>query len=253
MPRQLVAYMATFGTQFFSLKYYHCHLFTKFVMRKTNKWNEMKSSVNVRCPNHQFAFFHITKPLQSASSYQFCNAFNAKPTVEFGTGRSTLQVNTTHPTYHHSFGSLQSCQIRHFQSQSFTRISHDTLDAGSVTLEPVPWTLPRHNVLLLLMLILLLHLHHQSSLPNNRTCLRIPTYQANLCLFPSRSHLLETAVYQRTSYIGNQPHSVVYHNLPYTYESTECTLYYLNQRLSCKLHMATFQSFLLVQILLHIS
>jgi len=32
--------MATFGTQFFSLKYYHRHLFTKFVMLKTNKWNE---------------------------------------------------------------------------------------------------------------------------------------------------------------------------------------------------------------------
>jgi len=31
-------YMATFGTQFFSAKCYHCHLFTTFVMRKTNKW-----------------------------------------------------------------------------------------------------------------------------------------------------------------------------------------------------------------------
>jgi len=33
--------MATFGTQFFSLKCYHCHLFTTFVTLKTNKWNEM--------------------------------------------------------------------------------------------------------------------------------------------------------------------------------------------------------------------
>jgi len=37
VPRQLVAYMATFGTQFFSLKFYHRHLFTQFVMLKTNK------------------------------------------------------------------------------------------------------------------------------------------------------------------------------------------------------------------------
>jgi len=34
--------MATFGTQFFSLKCYHFHLFTTFVMLKTNKWIEMK-------------------------------------------------------------------------------------------------------------------------------------------------------------------------------------------------------------------
>jgi len=37
VPRQLVAYMATFGTQFFSLKCYNCHIFTKFVMLKTNR------------------------------------------------------------------------------------------------------------------------------------------------------------------------------------------------------------------------
>jgi len=41
LARQLVAYMATFGTQFFSFKFYLRHLFTKFVMLKTNKWNEM--------------------------------------------------------------------------------------------------------------------------------------------------------------------------------------------------------------------
>jgi len=43
VPRQLVAYIATFGTLFFSLKC--CHLFTKFVMLKTNKWNEMQWNV----------------------------------------------------------------------------------------------------------------------------------------------------------------------------------------------------------------
>jgi len=45
VPRQLVAYIATFGTQFFSLKCYHCHLFMTFVMLKTNKWNAMKKYV----------------------------------------------------------------------------------------------------------------------------------------------------------------------------------------------------------------
>jgi len=32
--------MATFGTQFFILKCYVCHLFMTFVMLKTNKWTE---------------------------------------------------------------------------------------------------------------------------------------------------------------------------------------------------------------------
>jgi len=37
VPRPLVAYMATFGIQFFSLKFYHRQLFMEFVMLKTNK------------------------------------------------------------------------------------------------------------------------------------------------------------------------------------------------------------------------
>jgi len=45
VPRQLVAFMATFGTQFFTFKCYHCHLFTKFVMLKTNK-GKMKKTLH---------------------------------------------------------------------------------------------------------------------------------------------------------------------------------------------------------------
>jgi len=45
-----------------------------------------------------------------------CNAFNAKPTVKFSIGRSTLQVNTARSPDHHSFHSLQSCHILQFYS-----------------------------------------------------------------------------------------------------------------------------------------
>jgi len=52
VPCQLVAYMATYGTQFFSFKCYHCHLFTTFVMLKTNKWNEINTrSLGSPLPN----------------------------------------------------------------------------------------------------------------------------------------------------------------------------------------------------------
>jgi len=40
---------------------------------------------------------HMTKPLQSASSYHICNAFNVKRTVEFITGRCTFL--SKHHTY----------------------------------------------------------------------------------------------------------------------------------------------------------
>jgi len=42
VPRQLVTYIATFATQFLSLKCYHRQLFMFFVvLLKTNKWNEI--------------------------------------------------------------------------------------------------------------------------------------------------------------------------------------------------------------------
>jgi len=75
---------------------------------------------------------HISKPLQSASSYHICNAFNAKPTVEFCTGRSTLKVNTTHPPDHHLFCSRQSRHILHFHNPDFTHISQDSLNTSPV-------------------------------------------------------------------------------------------------------------------------
>jgi len=103
----------------------------------------------------------------------------------------TTKVKRT-PHIHHALRSLQSCHILHFPSSSFTRISQVTLDKACIhfrslserlplmlALEPVPWTLPRHNALLFLMLL-------QSSHPNYRTCVRIPTYQTNWSLFPSR-------------------------------------------------------------------
>jgi len=43
VPPQLVAYMATFGTQFLSLKFHHCQLFMQFVMLK--QINEMKVEI----------------------------------------------------------------------------------------------------------------------------------------------------------------------------------------------------------------
>jgi len=49
--------------------------------------------------------------------FNICNAFNAKPTVEFSTSRSILYMNTTHPPDHHSFRSLQSCHISTFIGQ----------------------------------------------------------------------------------------------------------------------------------------
>jgi len=39
-------------------------------------------------------WIHMTKPLQSASCYHICYAFNTKLNFEFCTSRSTLQVNT---------------------------------------------------------------------------------------------------------------------------------------------------------------
>jgi len=56
VPRQLVAYMATFDTLFFNLKCYH-YLFTKFVMLKTNKW------------------IWIRRAWQAAPTFEFVSAF----------------------------------------------------------------------------------------------------------------------------------------------------------------------------------
>jgi len=65
----------------------------------------------------------MTKPPQYPSSYNICNAFNAKPTVEFSTGRSLLQVNTTHPPDHHSF-LITDCE---FNNSTNTRKLWQTL------------------------------------------------------------------------------------------------------------------------------
>jgi len=86
-----------------------------------------------------------------------------------------ILLNTTHLPDHHSFRSLQFCQILLFHNQSFTCISQDSLDKPCIlflsilgklplmlALEPVAWTLHRHNVLLLLILLLLLYLHQSS-------------------------------------------------------------------------------------------
>ena len=45
MPRQLVAYKATFGTQFLSFMLLLSTIIMQFAMLETNKWNENEVSL----------------------------------------------------------------------------------------------------------------------------------------------------------------------------------------------------------------
>jgi len=126
-----------------------------------------------------------------------------------------------------------------------------------IVLEPVPTTLPRHNAPLLLLLLLLLLLHQ------SRVCQITRLVYAFLLIKLTNHYLLHGHSFSKQLPINTPLTSGTSHILPFTRYTTTPSMnpmtafitlqYYLNQRVSCKLHMATFLSFLLFQILPHIS